>query len=247
MSPHRILAALIAAWPLTCAQAQTSVAPRAAQASAPAPTSRVDGATTLVLEDVLPWGFDSNEQVLASLGVAFDTVGSEAFRTVDLAPYSTIIVASVQPQSIYDALAARSEDIDQWILGAHTLEFHAADAPDDRVRFELPGHVRVAWDPQGADFRTKVDDPLTQGLPHQLNGNYASHASFERRHVVKAHVLVTTASEPKHPVMIDYCVGAGRVIATGQTVEFAWHVGWNFAAVLPNMISASTQAPGCPA
>jgi len=247
MSRFGSLAAMITALPLACAQAQTAPTQRAAEEAMPAGTSRMAGATTLLVEDVLPWGYRSNENVLESLGVAFDTVHSSGFGSVNLDRYATIILASDQSQAFYDALATRVAAIDKWLrTGARTLEVHAAFQSSLHWDFDLPGRVHATWDGQHTNVLTWADDPLTQGLPDEMHGDYASHVRFERPHVVKAHVLVATGDRPRRPVMIDYCVGTGRVIATGQTVEYAYHAGWDFAPALVNMITASTATPGCP-
>src|SRR5262245_55363843 len=128
MTRHATLAAVITALPLGLVQAQTTATHRAAEGFLPAGASHMAGATTLLVEDALPWGYRSNEKVLKSLGVAFDIVRSKRFKSVDLDLYSTIIVAADQPQGFYDALAMRADAIDAWLQhGARTLEYHAAD------------------------------------------------------------------------------------------------------------------------
>src|SRR5690349_19115385 len=104
MTRYGTLAAVITAMPLGLVQAQTTASRRAAEDFLPAGTSHMEGATTLLVEDAAPWGYRSNEKVLKSLGVAFDTVSSKRFKSVDLDLYSAIIVASDQPQAFYDAL-----------------------------------------------------------------------------------------------------------------------------------------------
>jgi hypothetical protein len=248
LSRRAVLAALAAAFPLAFAQAQTSATLRAANEFAPAATAHVDGATTLLLQDVEPWGFDSNEQVLGSLGVAYDVVGSKQFSQLSLDGYATLIVASNQPQRFYNRLGKRADVIDAWLRhGARTLEFHAAYQPDNYWTFTLPGQIGVEWDPQYTDRLTWSTDALTQDLPEKMTGDYASHVTFAGPlHVVKSQVLIVTNDGQHKPVMIDYCIGTGRVIATGQTVEYAYSAGWNFGPALTNMIAASTGAPGCP-
>ena len=248
MKDSKTVASLFMALALAQGSTLAQEAPtlRGAEAAAPVSASRMAGATTLLVQDELPWGYDSNEQVLTALGVAYDTVASADFASVDLSAYSTIIVASTQPQQFYGRLKAHRDALDNWLKhGARTLEFHAAFQSDNHWGFDLPGQVHAVWNPQSTNALTWVPDPLTAGLPHRMTGNYASHVTFQRPHVINLAVLIRTVGGEHDPVMVDYCVGSGRVIATGQTVEFAYANGWDFAPALQNMLAASTLTPGC--
>jgi len=232
--------ACLGAGPALAASTQTQ-AP-----SVPAPHVHSEGATTLLVENKLPWGTDSNERVLADLGVPYDRIGGKDFASLDLSPYSTIILASVQTAHFYANVGKHMDAIDAWLRhGARTLEVHAArysiTPPWD---FELPGGVGTRLVLADDNYLSGVDSPLVSGLPQHMTGNYASHIVFVGRKPLDDRVLIVTSD--KQAVMVDYCVGPGRVIATGQTVEYGWGHDWDFAQVLPNMLSASTLTPGCP-
>jgi hypothetical protein len=238
--------ALLAAALALCASARAdSTAEPPGQPLAAVP-SHVAGATTLLVQDVQPWGTRSNEKVLRGLGVAFDIVHSGSLGAVDLEQYSTIVIASVQTDRFYGNLGKHVDAIDAWLRhGPRTLEFHAARYSDTLPwNWKIPGGLRVHTDLEGTDTLSGVESPLTQGLPQTMTGTYASHVVFKGRPHHTDRVLITTGGS--RAVLVDYCLGPGRVIATGQTVEFAVSHDWDWALVLTNMLSASALTPGCP-
>jgi hypothetical protein len=64
--------------------------------------------------------------------------------------------------------------------------------------------------------------PLMQGVPDPFSGNAASHATFGSLPPGARVIAATTRGEP---TLIEYDVGAGRVIAFGQTLEFSFRNG----------------------
>jgi len=55
----------------------------------------------LIIQDQFPWGYDSIQQVLSLHGIAFDQVDSSQMATINLTPYSLVVIPSVQPNSFY--------------------------------------------------------------------------------------------------------------------------------------------------
>lgn len=205
--------------------------------------------TTLLLQDVPPWQTDSNERVLTQLGVPFEIVGSAQLRTVELRRYTTIVVASDQPQRFYDRLGKHVGAIERWLRhgGQRTLEFHGADSGTQGGvwSFTLPKGVRR----EDTVYRKRnyvhvADSPLVAGAPSPMLGHWASHVTLDPGTVDRSRAIVV--DRDRRPTLLDYCVGPGRVIVSGQTVEYAFRFGGDVAPMLPNMLRESTLQPGCP-
>lgn len=64
--------------------------------------------------------------------------------------------------------------------------------------------------------------------------NYASHDSFSLLYP-GSHVVATAQTSGK-PVLVDYAYGSGRVLLTGQALEWAWVYGNDGAPILENSI-----------
>ena len=73
------------------------------------------GGKVLLLQDVYPWGRSSNQDVLNSLVINYDVKSSLDFPSLDLSQYSTIIIASDQPQSFYDIMAANISKLEAFL------------------------------------------------------------------------------------------------------------------------------------
>jgi hypothetical protein len=209
--------------------------------------TNLQGATVLLLEDVEPWGSNANETILASLGVAYDVATSADMPTLKVGKYSTIIVASDQPQPFYDALTAFLPKIDKWLLaGAHTFELHAADNGWEGgfLSVTLPKGVSIN---QAFDYTNYVvlpNSPLVAGAPATIAGSYASHVNFNPGQLNSFNTVITDTTGA--PVLLDYCINKkSRIIASGETLEIAYNDGWDATPVLVDMLTASTTTPGC--
>lgn len=47
---------------------------------------------------------------------------------------------------------------------------------------------------------------------------------------------MATAQTSGRPVLLDYRYGAGRVLLTGQTLEYAWWNNWDAKPILENSL-----------
>jgi hypothetical protein len=204
-------------------------------------------ARILLLQDVAPWGFTSNEDILNGLGLAFNTLGSAQMGRLVLSNYSVIIVASDQPQAFYDALKRLMPRVNTWLrTGRRTLQFHGADQGFENGlwSFRLPlGVTGNHAEYEESNNVIKPARPIAAGLPAVITGNSASHTSFNLGSVRRDNVIIEAPAG--QPTLLSYCYGRGRVFASGQTVEFAYGVGWDFAPLLVNMTKLSTTRPGC--
>ena len=65
-------------------------------------------------------------------------------------------------------------------------------------------------------------------------GSHASHDSFAV--LYPGSQTVATAQSSGKPVLVDYSYGDGRVLITGQTLEYAWDASWDGGPILENSI-----------
>lgn len=231
-------------------QAAPSSTERVGPVAKPAPRVKafMPGATTLLVQDVRPWDSAANEEILTNLGVTYDVVGSAGLADVPLARYSTLIISSDQPQAFYDALAAQTNAVSRWLKkGNKTLSFHGAPSgwQSGDWTFALPGGTthQIAYD--GTNMVSQANHPLVAGAPQMILGSSASHANFVPGPKLGSDAIVATDTTGA-PTLLDYCVGTSRVMATGMTLEIAYAYNWDARPILVNMLTAGTQAPGCP-
>jgi hypothetical protein len=201
----------------------------------PVPPS-LDGNDVLVLLDALPFGSDALFQVLGLLGTAVDVAGSAELATLDLASYRVVFVANDQPQPFYAALDDAMPSLEGYVEGGGFLWFGAAGwgwnggEPDG---LPLPGGGEVVgpevWD---VNEVTAPDHPVAAGLPSTFTGTSASHAVL--RDHPEGTVIATTPEGGT--TLVDYALGAGRVLALTQPVEYGWERGEDTGAILANSV-----------
>jgi subtilisin family serine protease/sugar lactone lactonase YvrE len=205
----------------------------ATAATGPGPHGAAD---VLLVEDALPWGINANEQILARSGIAYDLAHSADLASKDLSAYRQIIVASDQPTSTYTTLAAQMSRLAAWATGGGVLEFHAAGwgySSGDASRVVLPDGVTI--EPYNSSVNRVVtpDHPIVRGVPAAFNGNSASHSHFRS---IPASAQVLVADDAGVANLIVYRHGAGVVVASGQTLEYAFANNQAAGTILSNMI-----------
>jgi subtilisin family serine protease len=198
--------------------------------------SVLQGEPVLVFQDALPWGSDALTQVLTANGIPFDTANSSQMGTIDLSAYKVVFFASDQPPgfySSYGANRARFEDYVQtggflWV-GAAAWGFNGGDFNGG----VLPGGATVVG-PVFEDANDVVDNahPTMQLVPDPFTGTFASHAAFDN--LPAGANVIADGQAGGQPTLVEYDLGAGRVLAFGQTLEFAWANGQDGARILEN-------------
>ena len=194
------------------------------------------GADVLLLQNVAPWGTNSNEQVLAGNGIAFDMIGSGSLAGTDLSHYRLLIVASDQPSSFYSTLATQLSRIEGWVAAGGVLEFHAASAGwqnGDTSILTLPRGMRMYQRQADVNYVLDSAHPLVAGVPSEFYGSRASHTSFTD---IPADASLVASDDVGQPNLVVYRVGLGVVVAGGQTFEFALGAGQHTGQILANMI-----------
>lgn len=215
-----------------------------------APVQAQEAPRVLLLQEVAPWGSTSNEQVLTAAGVSWQVLHPSQLRRRDLASYAVIVVASDQPQSFYDALAPHIKPLTRWLReGRRTLQFHGAANGwhAGNWTFRLPGgQVYAGYGPDVINIvpRRQGNHPLVTGLFNRLDESQINTVVLLSDPPLGAGRVVMTNRDGQ-PTLIDYCLGPGRVIASGQQLEAGWAWGHELGRLLENMVWVSTSQPGC--
>jgi subtilisin family serine protease len=197
---------------------------------------KVTGDPSLVLMDVLPWDSTAIQDTLAANGVPYDVGGSAEIASLDFAGYHAIYVGNDQPQTFYDAYQANIDKFSAFVSGGGFLWFGSAafgfqDGNLDGVT--LPGGLTIHG-PQLEDQNSieAPGHPLVAGVPDPMNGSSASHVTFAD--LPAGATVIAAASSDGQPTLVEYGLGAGRIVAVGQPVEFGADNGQDTGLILQN-------------
>ncbi|MGH9243967.1 MAG: malectin domain-containing carbohydrate-binding protein, partial [Acidimicrobiales bacterium] len=212
----------------------SNVAPEGYTATAAERRIQQDG-PALVLQDVLPWGSDAIEQVLTDNGFEYDVGGSGDFGTIDLFAYEAVFVANDQPQGFYNAFEANLGRFEDYVASGGVLWFGGSawgfggGSPDG---MQMPGGGTLNGPIyEGTNDVVAPDHPLAEGLPDPFSGTSASHAVFRD---LPDGTVIATGTSSGEDTLIEYPLGAGLVLAVGQTVEFGYANGQDAGIILEN-------------
>ncbi len=189
-------------------------------------------------EDRDPWGTTSNEDAMNAYGIPFDTYSSADFGSVNLANYEKVLTASQQPYSFYQAIENNKAWFEAFISGGGVFEMHMAVwSSDDWSGLIMPGGFTSEEDMFND---VAIEDPLHDifNIPNlitdaELDGwNSASHGFV--RNIASPYDVLISDPVSGDPAAVEIYFGAGVVIATMQTLEWAYDRG--YSPVLENFI-----------
>jgi hypothetical protein len=202
-------------------------------------------ADVLLIQETLPWGSNANAAVLSALGYSYDITNMSSVASIDLTKYAFVLIASDQNQSFYDAYAANQSLFDNFVKKGGVLVFFAAyyGWGEGVLNAPLPGGVTAGLDLENYNLIVDASSPIvtdvyTEGIPltnADLYGDYCSHINFSNLAALVASGSITNldiileANSSGQPTLIQYQVGLGTVIASGNTWEIAYDWDWAFA------------------
>ena len=196
---------------------------------------RIGSNRVLIIQDRYPWGYDSIQQILNANGVCYDQVAPSQIPTIDLSPYWLVIIPSNQSSGFYSTWNANIAKFQAYVeaggaLWLSTCAYHST-SPEPLV----PGGVTNANDnPDHYNDIIEPTHPWVAGVPSPIYGNYASHDSFTN--LYPGSLVVVQAQMSGNPTLVDYMMSAGRVLITGQTLEWAWARGEDGRPILSNSL-----------
>ena len=193
----------------------------------------------LLFQDVYPWGSDAQQQILEGNSLPYDQLPSSAMASTDFSPYSQVIIPSDQPQAFYDTYNATRTKFEDYASNGGLVEFHAAAwgwYAGNLTDIPLPGNMNVKESPQNYNYISEPSHPLAAFLPNPIYGSYASHGYFVNLPAGSLTISTEGTVPGGQPTLVEYPLGAGRVVASGQTLEISWDYAWDSWRLLENMI-----------
>jgi len=199
------------------------------------------GATHALFMDRTPWrsylSYDPNTEVLAAHGIVYDIYNSAHMGLADLSMYERVITASDQPDTFYDHLSANRARFEGYMNNGGVFEFHGATAADvwsgktmptgftsayylsDLVSIQVPGHPIVTTP-------NLVTDAELDGWNFSTHGNLLS--------LIPGYTEVLRNDGSGEPTLVVLDYGSGWLIATMNTLEWAWF--WGHCPLLENVL-----------
>jgi subtilisin family serine protease len=196
------------------------------------------GAEVLVVMDALPYGSSALLELFASNGLSPDVAGSAEIATLDLDPYDVVVLVNDQPQAVYDAYGEHLARFEAFVETGGLLWVEAASFGFNGGSFAgagLPGGVTLLESVHEEENQVvDPDHPAMVGAPEVFSGVAASQTAFDDLLPDTRVVAVGVASGL--PTFIEYELGAGRVLATGQPFEYAFEHGQDGGQILVNLV-----------
>ena len=188
----------------------------------------------LIIQDRYPWGYDSIQMLLFTQGIAYDQVDSSQISTVNLSPYDLVVIPSVQPDSLYTSWNANITRFEAYVRDSGDLWLSTCTYSSTSPEPLIPGGVITANDFDYYNIVVQPDHPWVVGVPNTIYGTLASHNSFSS--LYPGSVVIAQAQTSGNATLVEYRLGGGRILITGQTLEFAWRWGWDGALILENSL-----------
>ncbi len=192
-----------------------------------------------------PWESSALLEMLGMLEVNYSLHSSSGMATLSLPIDSTVWIINDQPQEFYNSYADNQQRFIDFVQQGGTLLFEACDQGWEEGSLKeaggkLPGGVENALSNDYYNSNVNPTHPMMTHVPAELFGNYASHNYFVNL-PVNATILCTDSQD--NPTLVEYKYGQGRVIATGQPLEYHWQYGYNPRQIYANMIFYTFNLP----
>ena len=169
---------------------------------------------------------DPNEQIMQDWGIPYTIFHSADIPEVDLEPYCKIIVASDQPLGFYQTISDNRTWFESWIDSGGVLEFHGAAVLADRWDgLPMPGDFSMSYyetnnvsinNPEHLLFRRP--NPITDADLQEWQ--FSAHGYLVN--LPAGSLELVTHEDAIQPGAAKFELGDGCVVATEQTLEWAW-------------------------
>lgn len=197
-------------------------------------TVEVTNTEVLIIQDQLPWGINAIQDILTANTISYHQVPSAQMAATDLSRYKMVIIPSVQTDAFYTTWNTNISQVETYVKKGGKLWQSACTYSTTIPEPLTPGGIISATDLDDYNLITDPAHPWVQGVPSPMYGSGASHDSFSN--LYPGSKVVATAQTSGKPVLVDYRYGAGRVLLTGQTLEFAWDRNWDGKPILENSL-----------
>ncbi|MGY5862463.1 MAG: C25 family cysteine peptidase, partial [Candidatus Thorarchaeota archaeon] len=188
-----------------------------------------------LFQDQNPWGYTSIEDILTAWGISYDVFTSSSIGSVDLSPYEKVVIASEQPSGFMESVYSNLGWFEGYASQGGILEVHAA-TNSYWVNGMIPGgptYIHSAMD------AVSIINPVHPVLfnpnlitDEELDGwNSAVHGYLTD---IPSGADVILAAVPNYPALIEFSFGAGAIIVSTQTLE--WAYGHDYSYILENIL-----------
>lgn len=187
----------------------------------------------LLIENDLPWGFNSNSVVLSSLDADFRKITTEDFNADLLSDFGVVVFANDQTTETYAAYYSFINQLEEFAKEGGVVLFGAADhgsGHEGVLSDELPGGVIKYHDPSNNNYISSAEHPIVTGVltdsqrirDEDLYSNYCSHSCFDEESLPVGSNVILRASKNDAPTLVEYPFGDGLIIASGLTWEWGY-------------------------
>jgi len=188
-----------------------------------------------------PWDYPANEEVLKMYGIPYDVYNSSDIGNVDLSRYAKVVIASDQNQVFYDTVNASRAWFEEYANDGGVLEIHAADSGWHGGNWIdlLPGNITYTFGYYDTVDIVRPRHPVVR-TPNNITDNeldawnWAVHGYFDSPYPSGYIEIFELGVSPFSPVYIEVPYGSGIIIASSQTLEFAYKNDYSF--VLENCL-----------
>lgn len=202
-----------------------------------------------VFRNRLPWDSNAFETMMTDFNYSsgpgknqYEILPSSAMSTEIMTPGTDmIIIMNDQDQAFYDDLAASSQRLQRFIENGGVVLWEACDqgwggGSMQAAGVGLPGGVTYTLFYDETNQVVNPTSSLMQGIPVNLTGYYASHEHFGN---LPANAIVYTTDSQNLPTLIEFQLGNGWVIITGQPLEWGYDRldSYNIGEIYPRLFN----------
>ncbi len=191
-----------------------------------------------IFRNSLPWGYNSNEQILTANGISYDVYAQANLGSVSLSGYDKVIIPSVQSQAFYDILTSSAVRVwlESYISSGGIFEMHAAHQSSDPINGALPGGYTVVYNIVDALTinATFINHPIVENVTNSEIDGWSSSAHSYISNIQSQDQIIIYDETNQYPRLILSQYGSGLLIYTGMTVE--WADGHGYSNILENII-----------
>lgn len=206
----------------------------------------------IVFRDHLPWNNNSQINVLEAMGFTngkgtnqYELATSAEIGVLSLDPYhDLVIITNDQRQAFYNTIAGNESYFYDFVKKGGKLLWESADYGWNYGIIQAAGITLPGGIVHGTYFNNwnLVADntlPLVQGLPSPMYGTFASHTYFSDLPAVTI-VYCTDNLAAQNPTLIEFNLGYGTILMTGQPIEYHFYYNADMRDLLPRIYAYLT-------
>jgi len=190
----------------------------------------------LVLKDRNAWGYDSIDSILNTKSILHDTADSTELPAIDFSLYSWILVEGDQTNSFYEVFNANLDKFETFIENGGILQLHVAHSKSTSIPPIPVGSVVSTRQTNTFNFIIIPEHPAVRDVPNPVAGSMASLNTFDNI-PAGSNIICSAGRKPGGPpTLVEYFIGSGRVIISGQKLEYGYHFDEDTGIILESII-----------